>query len=127
MTTQLPIKKEFPYNPIGAFNYQNPNPYTIMFVYTKTGGFIIKGGLLDCEKYFHQNVKDACVVHQTMFHKKATRTNYSIKNVKHKIYFTRYEKDCYHTIILIKNNVPHVIKQFRRVPRKWIKELNQFV
>ena len=43
---KLKIRKEFEYSPIGSF--RNCNPYTIYWVYPKTGEpYIVKGGMND--------------------------------------------------------------------------------
>lgn len=146
---KLPVKKEFDYSIIGS--YRNVNPFTIAFVYPKNSkAYIVKGGLNDVKRYLEAD-KEPSIRFFTMFHKKKSRTNvkihglnesfsvgflgpkYPSENIRHDDFHNPYvEKN-------VRNIMRHELyvgyrsgktiykKRLRKIPRKWMEELNEFV
>ncbi|MFA7219033.1 MAG: hypothetical protein WC119_00710 [Synergistaceae bacterium] len=151
MKKELAVKKEFPYNVIHS--WRDGNPFTIAFVYPKKGEpFIVKGGANDVNPFLG-TLKTPCIAHIGYWKGNKCRYN-GIKffgfNSRYKIYCqSRWPKenrktydDIGNPIITksVRNVFRHRLmvfderaigevfnKSFRHVPRKWIKELDQFL
>ena len=146
----LPVKAEFPYNPIGS--YYNGNPYAIAFVYPQKGqAYIVKGGLVDVEAFLIRQT-EPCIVHIGYFAKgKARCTHTEIRGLSpdYKAYISYpqyprenevyYDED-FHKIVPVRNIMRRTVtvvdaksrktifeKKLRKMPRKWMKELDQYV
>jgi hypothetical protein len=121
---RIPTLKQFPYNRIHSF--RDCNPYTIVYVYPNVGKpFVVKGGANDCANFF-ENYKTPAILHLTYWHHGYHRTFYKIININVKsCYIRRIKKRgriSYHLTTDI-----NTIKILKRVPRKWITELNDFI
>jgi hypothetical protein len=122
----MKVIKEFEYDKIDS--WRDGNPYTICFMYTKNTSGIIKGGAKQVEKFIESDIKVPCIAHFTYFHRGATRRNVIFKNFKqNRIYFT-YDWDSglcrkENTLSVLRVN-GNEIKKIRRIPRKWMKELD---
>lgn len=117
----LPVKYNSSkiYTIIGS--YRNGNPYSIYFIYPKDESpFIIKGGANDLEKWI-ERYKTPAIVHITYWKHGFSRRVIQIINVDRNIY--TYKKKGKWLVSL--NG--EVIKTIKRIPRKWMKELNPFV
>lgn len=136
----LPVKKEFTYNPRGSFS--RFDPYDVAFCYPHPlyeKPFIVKGG--------HQLVRDflkkmntPMIVHHTFYMKGMTRTIYGFYGLdkglqiqKHYTYSDTLRKyRISQKFELVKftygESIPKkVLARFKRVPRRWIRELNLYV
>ncbi len=110
------------------------NPFTIAFCYPKDKEpFVIKGGWVDVEKRI-KSQKDPLVVHITYWWRKAHRNIVEAYNTTQKIHFEEMGKLGERKIwkIYTYKNINHVQSEkkvlavVRRLPRKWIKELNSY-
>ena len=121
---KIEIRKEFEYNPIGSYSGFHPNPYTILFCYPKNEKpFIVKGGLIDCENEIDE-IKTPIIIHATYFHKGKTRRNIEFKNFKFSVYCHKPFENGYELKYFDKTGNLFIIKEIKRMPRKWIKELD---
>ena len=123
----------FDYNPVGSFNWKNPNPYTIAFIYSKDKSFVVKGGMVDVKKYLNTVMKHTpYIVHYTMWHKGKFRTiidfeNFSVYDIFHITEFETNRK-VEHIIAYDRlSKTRTVVASFKRFPRKWIKQLDDFI
>lgn len=118
--------------------YTSCNPYTIAFVYTKKKpkGFIIKGRLSLVNDYLNE-FEEPMIIHKSFWHNGRSMCHVSFKGFKEKIYSSHvYSGDKYISVHYYKKEdtpslfkhipVQHVIKRVKRIPRKWMKELNEF-
>jgi len=114
----IPTKKQFLYNPIRS--YTNLNPYTIMFVYPQyCNPYVIKGGYNDCNKWMKETGTPA-LVHVTFWKGGKSRVFYQLININPYVSIVKL-KNYY---LISSNEV--AIKRVKRVPRKWIKELDDY-
>lgn len=139
----LPIKKQFEYNPIGSFRDAG-NPYDIAFCYPHPlyhRPFIVKGGHQQNLKYL-RSLNIPMVVHHTMYRRKIHRRiislycidrNISIhKDIKFDIETGEYAVDVKFNLVRYvttkdgKRN-KEVLARFKRIPRRWIRELNLYI
>ena len=147
---QLEVKKEFTYDPYGSFSLKSP--YAIAFVYPKNSNpFIVQGGKKDIENYLSSEFKEPAIVHYHTYEKGIEKTIYKVINVhglriritspswpyqnrrsylypmgrRGNIYPVRNVKRAKMSIEV--NGSLTFKKEFRRVPRKWIKEINPFI
>lgn len=120
---RIPTLKNFPYNRIDSF--RNINPYTIVYFYPKIGSpFVIKGGLNDCDKFIKRQ-KTPALLHMTYWRHGKNRSHHVVINTKTKIYIRRILEN-YKYMYDISTPI-NSLKIIKRVPRKWINELNDFV
>ena len=118
----LPVKYEGFWSKIGC--YRRVDPFAIFFIYPKDKKpFVIKGGyqdllkIVDTYKYWHLRC-------ETLWHKRHSRVFWGT-NVPHiSIYFT---KKIRRHLIYYKSVSHEPILSLRRMPRKWIKELNNYI
>lgn len=123
---KLEVRKEFPYNKIGS--YRKVNPFCIAFVYPKSSmddSFIIKGGLNDIE-IFLSKYPFPFITYYSLW-KNQHQRGYWKSNIKYLIISRNYKKVnetvyIYEEALIIYKG--EVIKKLNRVPRKWIKELD---
>lgn len=133
------IKKEFDYNPIGS--YRKGNPYTIAFCYPYplyAKSFIVKGGIKDVVKFLRSQ-KLPMIVHYSMWRHGITRGYVDVIGFdkKYSFYITKSwssrktkEKRNWELIATYSKNgrfKREILAEFKRVPRKWLKELNPFI
>jgi hypothetical protein len=120
---RIPTFKQFPYNRIHSF--RDINPYTIVYFYPKYGiPFVVKGGYNDCKRFIGVH-KIPTVLHLTYWYHGQHRIFYDIINTNTKCYIRRIKerkKVSYHLTTGM-----NIIKIIKRVPRKWITELNDFI
>jgi len=146
---KLKVRKEFEYNQIGSF--RNVNPYTIFWVYPKTGeAYIVKGGLNDVESFVDSHQRVPAIIHYQYFRHGSSRGGFKftgniLSNIKINIsQFNHYGKSdrarekC--SIRVYKVQPLHFSyernsysskelifeKIVKRIPRGWIKELNPY-
>jgi hypothetical protein len=146
---ELEVKADFQYDPVGC--YRKFNPYTICFVYPKLEDpYIVKGGLNDVKKWLKENQKTPAVAHINYFYRGKARNvfrTFGIRdNVKVFITGLKYPNentvsydDNFNMVINknVKNTLRHEIiilsiektfvKRVRKIPRKWIKELDPYI
>lgn len=123
----MKILKEFPYNKIGSFT--NNNPFTISFIYTKSKpkGFIVKGGLNDVKKFLKDNITEPYIEHRSCWRHGGHRTWIRFENFKSKIYiYDIYPSTGKKKYSQIKVDYTNIVAEFKRFPRKWIKQLDPF-
>lgn len=127
---KLPVKKEFDYNPIGS--YRDVNPYDVAFCYPHPlyhRPFIVKGGHNDINKYL-KKLNIPMVVHHTFY--KGTRHRriielYGIeKGLRISKNYNFAGSDPSERYKLGKYG-GDVLAEFKRIPRRWIRELNLYV
>lgn len=120
---QLPILKEFPWEKIRSFSHINP--YAIFFCYPKPPKepFILKGGLNDCEAKV-KALNYPMMVNRTMWHKGHPRGGWHIM-LPGKGDYTAYIYGFSKRMRELRYK-GKLIKILRKVPRKWMKELDQF-
>lgn len=125
----LEVRKEFKWNKIGSWSFCNP--FTIMFIYpANEKGFIIKGGLRDCEDWVEDNMADKnYVMNYRMFHNHECRGSWKVNLVKGKCYIMRNfdgkkRIKGYQIQVYVDNLLkPNFTKIVRRIPRCFPKEL----
>ncbi len=134
MSKTLPIKKEFPYDRIGSFT--NMNPFVIDFIYPQMGlPFIIKGGLKQVNKWYN-GFGPAAIIKRTLWCHGIHRGYW----MGHKVFFYtrkptqlkghRKGRPCSFGWTIMtqdKDGKSVELKTVRRMPRKWMKELNDYV
>ena len=118
----MEIRKEFNYNPIGSWN--KINPYTMAFVYPKDETpYMIKGGYEDVETYL-KNIEIPAIVHYTLWHHKTTRRIIKLINCgKINIAHIGGQKNGRWEVSSKFGKNYKVIVSMRKLPRKWIKEI----
>lgn len=149
---KIKVKKEIDYEPKNS--YRLGNPYTIAFVYPKDGEpYILKGGARDVNSEISKETRPS-IIHETFFKDGESRNVDSIKNLgsKYRAYFSLlsyphendggYDSNFKKRILKKVRNVKRrtlivyetsdsanvvFTKTLRHIPRKWMKELNQFV
>lgn len=119
------------YNKIGSFI--NGNPYTISFIYPKDSDpFVVKGGSNDVEMYLRDfnKIKIPYVKHDTYWRHGTHRRRVTIENlgngIKGYVSGINKKRTGYFEIILNRSFQRIFRKEVKRIPRKWIKELDQF-
>ena len=123
---KLEVRKEFPYNKIGS--YRKVNPFCIAFVYPKSSmddSFIIKGGLNDIKNFLCE-YPFPFIAYYSLW-KNQHQRGYWESNIKYLTISRKYknvnERTYLYEGFMITFN-RKVIKKLNRVPRKWIKELD---
>jgi len=119
-------------------------PYTHAFVYPKEGTpFLLKGPCGDVKRLLEE-IPSPCVVHFTYFKDGKSRNLIRFINLKRKgVHHYGLDQKCVHgkkrhaikaiaktgemVVETRKDGCPYsFVKYFRRIPRSWIKELDQF-
>jgi hypothetical protein len=125
----MKVIKEFEYDKIGS--WKNGNPFTICFVYTKNTSGIIKGGAQQVEDFIKEDIKVPCIAHYTYFYRGQSRRSVCFENFKRDSVFFVYDWDSPGNGLDLHIPVLHVlkinneqVKKIRRIPRKWMKELD---
>lgn len=121
---KLKVRKEFEYNI--KRSWVDVNPYTIAFIYPKTSDdspFIVKGGLIDVKAFLKSYHIPFIGYNSHWYHHK--KRGYWITNIR-SLFFIPVGKGKRFRIIKIIFN-KKVVKVVRRLPRKWIKELENFI
>lgn len=126
---KLPVRKEFDYNPIGS--YRDVNPYDVAFCYPHPlyhKPFIVKGGVKDTRKYLRK-LNIPMVVHHTFYQRGRHRRLVQLYGVDKRL---QISKDFYHENakrFQLKRfgDKREVLAEFKRIPRRWIRELNLYV
>lgn len=113
-------------------SWKDGNPFTIAFVYPqKSKPFVLKGGCNDVEFFLRNELKEPAIVNKTYWYRGSHRGSTIIYNNSNKdIYFCKDEDGKFTLKMFIRenNNVfMQIIKTVKRIPRKWMKELNEFV
>lgn len=133
-STSMEVKAEFKYNPIGSFKHSNP--FCIAFVYpSKRKSFILKGGIKDIEMWL-STFKEPAIIHRTFWFHRVCRVSIEVINTTVPIMIA--DKEWYKELwesakVDKKKNVAlvadykEVIVAMKRLPRKWIKELNPYI
>lgn len=122
----MKTEKEFKYDPIGSWANWPMNPYTICFIYTKHANRVVKGGSNDVEKYIKENFKFPAICHHTYFYHGSTRRHINCINFNKPVYVgcnlrRAHERSKDKYCLMIGGDI---IATFRRIPRKWLRQLN---
>ena len=122
----LPIKKEFQWTKIGS--YKSCNPFSITFVYPyNESPFVLKGGAKNISKFL-ELYKIPAVVHRTFFCHGEFRTFITTVNINAWVYFDTVKKGKKRIWIESKERIGEVKEIWlRKIPRKWIQELEEFI
>lgn len=138
----LPVKQEFEYNPIRSFS--TGNAYDVAFCYPHPlyhRPFMVKGGHQDIRKYL-KKLNIPMIAHHTLYYKGRHRRIFGLYGIDSDIYITRkyvYDNGISADKLKITNKkyeLYHlgntsferkVLAEFKRVPRRWIRELNLYV
>ncbi|OGM09285.1 hypothetical protein A2Z67_05080 [Candidatus Woesebacteria bacterium RBG_13_36_22] len=112
---------------------QPMSPFTIAFCYTPKGDpFVVKGGWIDVEKYIKE-LKEPLLVHTTFWWRKSHRTLIKTYNLTETIYFeerksmSSFAYKPQWKIFVQKDAEKKILATVRRMPRKWMKELNPYI
>lgn len=125
----LPVRKEFPYDV--KRSYRDSNPFVIAFVYSRySKPYVLKGGNNDVEYYLRG--KEPAVAHVTFWKEKWFKTSIRFYNFKHELNHTDEARIVFglrkkHAIYTWRDGEKVLIANFRRVPRKWIKQLERYI
>jgi hypothetical protein len=128
---KLRVEKEFPYDKIGSFRMMNP--FMILFVYPKNfSPFVVKGGSTSVDGYIKRKYeKEPMLINRTYWRHGRHRsfwTHRNIPDVHIDFSFIRHNIKKYgRPYVITELNSDKVIAKMRRIPRKWIKELNPYV
>jgi len=133
----LPVKQEFEYNPIRSFSLGNA--YDVAFCYPHPlyhRPFIVKGGHQDIKKYL-KKLNIPMIAHHTLYYKGRHRRIFGLYGIDSNIYIHKrfidretgkiiYNKDAKYELYYLSNK-RKVLAKFKRIPRRWIRELNLYV
>jgi hypothetical protein len=136
----LPVKKEFEYDSRRSFT--TGNPYTMAFCYPHPlyhKPFIVKGGYRDCDEYL-SDLDFPVFVHVVFFYKGTTRRIFKFYNIDERMMLLeerpsflpggRKKKKKRKWKLYLRGKVGEISEDlaiFKRVPRRWIRELNLYV
>ena len=137
----LPVRKEFEYNPIGSF--RDVNPYDVAFCYPHPlyhRPFIVKGGVRDTRKYLRK-LNIPMVVHHTFYQRGKHRRLVQLYGVDKRLQISKdFSYDQENENVYLKSrkfqlkrlgkglgDKREVLAEFKRIPRRWIRELNLYV
>lgn len=128
---KLQVRKDFEWSTIGS--YRNGNPYTIIFVYPHPDfgiPYIIKGGSNDTDKYLNKvTLYVPAMVYKSWWWHGDSRGMWRLKNVNAFIIKNHWKK-CpkKYTLRVDTGKLSgKILKHMRRIPRKWIKELDPYI
>lgn len=132
----LPVKKEFDYNPIGS--YMQVNPYDVAFCYPHPlyhKPFIVKGGHNQVMEYLRE-LNIPLIAHHTFYKKGSHRRIIGLYGIDkgiriqkdfRKVHPNRYIVDTkYELVKYSAERTKQVLARFKRIPRRWIRELNLY-
>jgi hypothetical protein len=124
---RLPIRKEFIYDPVGSFHHASP--FVIVFVYPKDEKpFVVKGGWRQVNHWLEIVYRKPAVIHKTCWKHGICTQHYDVINFRKDLFFAiektnqKYEL-CWHWG---STREKYCLASFKRVPRKWIKQLDIF-
>jgi hypothetical protein len=125
----MEVKKEFVYDPKGC--WAQANPYTMAFVYPRDGApYIVKGGMKDVEPFLKNTEKSPAIIHYTFWHYTIARRVIETINCG-KVSIARKgsaKHGVWEISIADKGVSPYIIiAGMRKLPRKWIKELDEYI
>ena len=135
MKTTITI--DMPYNKVGSF--RKVNPYTIAYVYSKNieDNYVIKGGSIDVKNKIRELKLAPCIAHIHYYHHGKSR---SLVDVMFStvavlsIYISKSPRNVdkqfnkkHWQLLVFKNSRKVLEKRFRRPPRAWLQELNEFI
>jgi len=128
---KLAVYKEFPYSRVGSWAFANP--YAIAYCYPKDRKpFIVKGGLKDVYPYL-AGLDFPMVVHNSLWRQGKSRSFAYLHGVKElhlgynfkRLSSRRTNRDP--KFALRDRLTSENVKTFRRIPRSWIREIDQFM
>lgn len=122
---RLSIRKEFEYDPVGSF--RRSGPFALVFVYPKDEmPFVAKGGWTQVENWLKKVFRKPAVIHKTFWKHGFCTQYYDIVNFVEDDSFFAFDKMSNGKYVLTNWNRGYksTIATFRRVPRKWIKQLD---
>jgi hypothetical protein len=123
----MKVQKEFEYSPTNS--WATTNPYTMAFVYPKDAEpFIVKGGYIDVKIYMEKEKRPA-IVHYVLWHNKMhrriiTAINCGKVNIGKKGSGKQAKWEV--TVAKVGLSPYKVVATMRKLPRKWIKELDDY-
>jgi len=133
----LPVQKEFEYNPVRSF--RDGNPYTMAFCYPHPlyhRPFVVKGGFKDCNEYL-KTLDYPIFVHLVFYYKGSTRRIFKFYQLdsnlalNEQVSFPPKKKGKRLWELYLRGSGLGVrtktLATFKRVPRRWIRELNLYV
>lgn len=130
----LPIRKEFKWDKIRSFS--RADPYGMAFVYPKPGcdvPFIIKGGRQSINQFF-ETYKHPALAHITLWYR--GKSSYLIRIINSSCVFNRLRKSNHvrwrlefrqNSEEAMFRGTYKILKVVKRVPRKWMKELDEYI
>jgi hypothetical protein len=141
MKTEIPVIKDFGYKydkDIDPRNELFGKWYTIAFIYTKIDGkeysFIVKGNGYEVNKFLEKNWNLPSIIHRVRYLKGKKWSSVSIENINECRGFISENIDRtgrgnkkYKLIVFGEGGEIIQYKELRRIPRKWMKELDQFI
>jgi len=129
------VRKDFSYYK-DSLHDRGSNPFTIAFVYSRYHEpYVVKGGWKDVDRYL-ENQKEPLIAHTTFWKDRWFRLFIRIYNTKTSIHHSdqgwelvgedgkRCKKHVLYT--WMNNGEKVVIASFKRFPRKWIKQLEEW-
>jgi len=136
------VTLEFPYEPIGSF--RRFDPYVITYIYPKKGhkNYVMKGGINTVREKMDEMKLGPAVVHKVYYHHGthwlSMEVSYNERKYPFNIYLMkwrsrsdsdhRFHKKHWELSVHKKGTGENLFsKRYRRPPRGWIKELNQFL
>lgn len=131
---KLPVEKDFGWSPAPYGTWGKP--YAIYFVYTPTRSFVAKGPADRCDRYISEKITEPCMVFYTFWSNKKSRGATRFYHFPEDIYvkFAEYSRSRYRPeydsdreLQIYKGRKLVFRKKLRRIPRKWMVELNPFV
>jgi len=123
------VLKSFPYDRIGSF--RDCNPFKIVFIYTRAcpKGFIVKGGSREVEA-FMKTLTEPRMEFTTWWHHGKSRSFFCLTNFKRRLHLMKpvFQEDERFVLSVhdYELNKTQIVKKVKRIPRRWIKELNRF-
>ncbi len=126
---KLRVLANYSYDKVGSYRFVNP--FKIIFVYPAfSKPFVLKGDANIIDPILKIN-KEPMMVNHTFWHHGKHRGYWELRNVFEGVYlkalFIKDNIKQYGRPYVIVGPKGNVIKKLRRMPRKWMKELNPFV
>ena len=126
---RLKVLKEFDYSPINSWSLANP--FCIAYCYTPTDKFVIKGGSRDVKSYI-RNIGEPMMVYISFWKDHIDRGLWSFENIITPIFIQQIStvsNKNKHYQISVRTGLGkyQCIKKIRRIPRKWMVELNPYI
>jgi len=141
------IIREFPYNKIGS--YRRMDPYSIVFVYPRIGqNYILKGSIIAIKEFIDEKLTP-CIAYYQFYHHGESRGYANVhlpdrpvkahNNLRVSAYLSSHAKTDdnldfhrkhWKLSVYARDVTCHGClfkKRYRRPPRGWIKELDQFL